>query len=54
MKKKIYEKPSLVVVELQHKYQILAGSLPAAKGFTVNPEDITWDPDDLDDEDDLR
>ena len=26
MKKKIYEKPTMTVVELQHKCQILAGS----------------------------
>ena len=44
----------MTVVELQHKYQLLAGSQPAAKGITGNPEDISWEPDGLEDEDLLR
>lgn len=54
MKKNIYEKPSLVIVELQHKYQILAGSEPAGKGLTANPQSVVWDDDGLDDGDILR
>ena len=52
--KKIYIKPSMRIVQLHQQCQILAGSLPAGKGLTNSPEDFTWDPDDLDDDDFLR
>ena len=48
--KKTYMKPSMFIVQLQQQCQILAGSLPAVKGITGNSEDITWDPDGLDDD----
>ena len=47
-------KPSMRIVQLQHQCQILAGSLPASQGLKGTPEDLIWDPDDLDDGDDLR
>lgn len=53
MKKK-HMKPSMSIVQLQQQCQILAGSQPAARGFTDDPEGINWDYDGLDDEDDLR
>lgn len=53
MKKK-YMKPSMSIVQLQQQCQILAGSEPAVKGFTDDPEDVVWDNDGLDDEDLLR
>lgn len=37
MKKKDYEKPTMQVIELQHKCQILAGS--AKSGRLDNPDD---------------
>ncbi len=52
--KKVYIKPSMRIVQLHPQCQILAGSLPAGKGLTNSPEDFTWDPDDLDDDDFLR
>ena len=52
--KKAYMKPSMRIVQLQHQCQILAGSLPASQGLKGTPEDLIWDPDDLDDGDDLR
>ena len=42
------------IVQLQHQCQILAGSLPASQGLRGTPEDLIWDPDDLDDDDELR
>ena len=53
MKKK-YMKPSMSIVQLQQQCQILAGSQPAARGLTDDPEGINWDYYGLDDEDDLR
>ena len=52
--KKAYMKPSMRIVQLQHQCQILAGSLPASQGLKGTPEELIWDPDDLDDGDDLR
>ena len=52
--KNAYMKPSMRIVQLQHQCQILAGSLPASQGLKGTPEDLIWDPDDLDDGDDLR
>lgn len=53
MKKK-YMKPSMSIVQLQQQCQILAGSQPAVRGFTDDPESVVWDDDGLDDEDILR
>ena len=52
--KKQYMKPTMRVVLLQQKCQILAGSSPAATGLTGTPEGIIWDGDGLDDDDVLR
>ena len=52
--KKAYMKPSMRIVQLQHQCQILAGSLPASQGLRDTPEDLIWDPDDLDNDDVLR
>lgn len=42
------------IVQLQQQCQILAGSQPAVRDFTDDPEDVVWDNDGLDDEDVLR
>ena len=36
MKKKMYEKPTMQVVQLQHKCQILAGSSYETTGTSIN------------------
>ena len=42
------------IVQLQQQCQILAGSQPAVRDFTDDPEGVNWDNDGLDDEDVLR
>jgi len=44
MKKKMYERPTMQVVQLQHKCQILAGSVRATRGedYGTAIED-TWE-----------
>ena len=43
-KKQFYEKPSMQIVELQHRTMLLAGS--AKSGQMNNPEDYLLDNDD--------
>ena len=52
--KQEYIKPTVFVVMLQHKSQILASSLPTANGLTNNPEGFIWEEDGLEDTDILR
>ena len=48
MKRKVYEKPEITVVEMQHEGHILAGSDPTVNigGSNLKPGD--GDPDDFD------
>ena len=43
MKKKNYEKPTVKVVVLSHRPQLLAGSVTATRTSYGSPTEETWD-----------
>lgn len=43
MKKRTYEKPTVKVVELQHRTMILAGSVDATRSGYGTAEELEWE-----------